>query len=90
MGDKQILLAVVVPLPAGPYEVVLTIELERGWVDSPFVARVADLSLEGPSTFDGIIVVVLNDVDAMRSIVPGIGSEVDVPFVAQAMQLGRP
>jgi hypothetical protein len=90
MSNKQILLTVLVAFPSRPHEIVFTFEFEHSRVDSPFFAGIAHLGLKSPRPLDRVIIVVLDDVDAMGSIVAGIGGEVDIPLVAPAMELGCP
>src|SRR5271165_5606742 len=86
MSNEQVLLTVLIALPARPHEVMFTVEFERGRVDSPFIGGIADLGLESPGAFDRVVTVTLDDIDTMGSIVAGIGGEVDIPLVAPAMK----
>jgi hypothetical protein len=90
MSNEQVLLTVLIACPARPHEIVFTVEFERGRVDTPFIAGIADLGLESPRALDRVVIVVLDDIDTMGSIVAGIGGEVDILLVAPAMELGRP
>ena len=51
---------------------------------------IAQLGLESPRAFDRVVIAVLDDIDTMGSIVASIASEVDIPLVALAMELGCP
>src|SRR5215471_11050978 len=90
MSNEEVLLTVLISFPSRPDEIVFTFEFEHSRIDSPFVAGIADLALQSPGALDRIVIVVFDDIDAMRSIVGGIGGEVDIPFVAPAVEFGRP
>ena len=55
-----------ITLPARPHEIVLAVEFESGCIDGPPVAGIADLALEGPVAPDGIVTVVLDNINSMR------------------------
>jgi hypothetical protein len=68
----------------------LTFEFKRGCIDGPPITCILDLTFECPGTLDGIIMIVLDNIDPVRGVVACIGSEVDVPLVAPSMKFGRP
>ena len=89
VGDVEVLLPVLVPLPARPEEVQFSVQLHDGAVNGPLVGGIGDLPhhLIGGA---GILGRTLQDEHTVVGAIAVRGGHVDVPLTVQIVQLGCP